>query len=173
MAKAVFCIARSEAQASNIIERLKRANFSASDVSMLFPDISGTKDFAHEQHSKLPEGAAAGGVAAGVVGGAVGWLAGVGALAIPGLRPLIAAGPVMAALSGAAAGAAIGGVTGALIGVGIPEYEAKRYGGKIGSGNILISVHTRDGRERECAERIFEEVGADDVSYAGEARPSA
>ncbi len=90
MAKAVFCIARSEAQASNIIERLKRANFSASDVSMLFPDKSGTKDFAHEQHSKLPEGAAAGGVAAGVVGGAVGWLAGVGALAIPGLGPLIA-----------------------------------------------------------------------------------
>jgi hypothetical protein len=131
MAKAVFGIARSESQAVAIVERLRAAGFSNNDISVLFPDRTGTKDFAHEQHTKAPEGAAAGAGTGGVLGGALGWLVGIGALAIPGLGPFIAAGPIMAALSGAAAGAALGGLTGALIGMGIPEYEAKRYEGKI------------------------------------------
>jgi hypothetical protein len=169
MAKAVFCIARSEAQAINIVERLKAAGFSSNDISVLFPDKAGTKDFAHEQHTKAPEGAAAGAGTGGLLGGALGWLVGIGALAIPGLGPFIAAGPIMAALSGAAAGAALGGLTGALIGMGIPEYEAKRYEGKVKEGNVLISVHADDSTERNRAKTIFEEAGAEDISYTEEA----
>jgi hypothetical protein len=169
MAKAVFCIARSEAQAINIVERLKAAGFSSNDISVLFPDKAGTKDFAHEQHTKAPEGAAAGAGTGGLLGGALGWLVGIGALAIPGLGPFIAAGPIMAALSGAAAGAALGGLTGALIGMGIPEYEAKRYEGKVKEGNVLISVHAEDSTERNRAKSIFEEAGAEDISYTEEA----
>lgn len=170
MAKAVFCIARSEAQAINIVERLKAAGFSSNDISVLFPDKAGTKDFAHEQHTKAPEGAAAGAGTGGLLGGALGWLVGIGALAIPGLGPFIAAGPIMAALSGAAAGAALGGLTGALIGMGIPEYEAKRYEGKVKEGNVLISVHADDSTEWNRAKTIFEEAGAEDISYTEEAR---
>lgn len=170
MAKAIFCIARSEAQAITIVERLKMAGFSSNDISVLFPDKAGTKDFAHEQHTKAPEGAVTGAGTGGILGGTLGWLAGIGALAIPGLGPFIAAGPIMAALSGAAAGAALGGVTGALIGMGIPEYEAKRYEGKVKEGNLLISVHTEDSTERDRAKTIFEEAGAEDISYTEEAR---
>ena len=169
MAKAVFCIARSEAQAISIVDRLKAAGFSSNDISVLFPDKAGTKDFAHEQHTKAPEGAATGAGTGGVLGGALGWLVGIGALAIPGLGPFIAAGPIMAALSGAAAGAALGGLTGALIGMGIPEYEAKRYEGKVKEGNVLISVHAEDSTERNRAKSIFEEAGAEDISYTEEA----
>jgi hypothetical protein len=169
MAQAVFGIARSEAQAIEIVNRLKTAGFSNNDISVLLPDKTGTKDFAHEQHTKAPEGAAAGAGTGGLLGGALGWLAGIGALAIPGLGPFIAAGPIMAALSGAAAGAALGGLTGALIGLGIPEYEAKRYEGKIREGNILISVHAEDRTERTRAKDIFERAGADDISYTEEA----
>jgi hypothetical protein len=169
MAKAVFCIARSEAQAISIVERLKAAGFSSNDISVLFPDKAGTKDFAHEQHTKAPEGAATGAGTGGILGGALGWLVGIGALAIPGLGPFIAAGPIMAALSGAAAGAALGGLTGALIGMGIPEYEAKRYEGKVKEGNVLISVHAEDSTERNRAKTIFEEAGAEDISYTEEA----
>ena len=169
MAKAVFCIATSEGQAARIVEQLKAANFSSNDISALLPDKTGTRDFAHEQHTKAPEGAAAGAGTGGVVGGALGWLVGIGALAIPGLGPFIAAGPIMAALSGAAAGAALGGLTGALIGLGIPEYEAKRYEGKIKEGNILISVHADDSTERNRAKAIFEGAGAEDISYTEEA----
>jgi len=170
MAKAVFCIARSEAQAITIVERLKMAGFASNDISVLFPDKAGTKDFAHEQHTKAPEGAVTGAGTGGILGGALGWLAGIGALAIPGLGPFIAAGPIMAALSGAAAGAALGGLTGALIGMGIPEYEAKRYEGKVKEGNLLISVHAEDSTERDRAKTIFEEAGAEDISYTEEAR---
>ena len=170
MAKAVFCIARTEAQAINIVERLRTAGFSNNDISVLCPDKSGTKDFAHEQHTKAPEGAATGAGTGGLLGGAVGWLVGIGALAIPGLGPFIAAGPIMAALSGAAAGAALGGLTGALIGMGMPEYEAKRYEGKVKEGNLLISVHADDSTERDRAKTIFEEAGAEDISYTEEAR---
>jgi hypothetical protein len=169
MAKAVFGIARSESHAVVIVERLRAAGFSNNDISVLFPDRTGTKDFAHEQHTKAPEGAAAGAGTGGVLGGALGWLVGIGALAIPGLGPFIAAGPIMAALSGAAAGAALGGLTGALIGMGIPEYEAKRYEGKIKEGNVLISVHAENSTERDRARNIFEEAGAEDISYSEEA----
>jgi len=170
MEKAVFCIANSETQARTIVDQLKAAGFSNNDISVLFPDKSGTKDFAHEQNTKAPEGAAAGAGTGGILGGALGWLVGIGTLAIPGLGPFIAAGPIMAALSGAAAGAAIGGLSGALIGMGIPEYEAKRYEGKIKEGNILISVHTDDSTERTRAKDIFTRAGAEDISYTGEAR---
>jgi hypothetical protein len=170
MEKAVFCIAKTETQAISIVDQLKAAGFSNNDISVLFPDKSGTRDFAHEQNTKAPEGAATGAGAGGVLGGALGWLVGIGTLAIPGLGPFIAAGPIMAALSGAAAGAALGGVTGALVGLGIPEYEAKQYEGKIREGNILISVHTEDGTERTRAKNIFERSGAGDISSSGEAR---
>jgi hypothetical protein len=169
MAKAVFCIAQSETQAEAIVNQLKNAGFSNNDISVLFPDKRGTKDFAHEYHTKAPEGATAGAGAGGVVGGALGWLAGIGALAIPGLGPFIAAGPIMAALSGVAVGAAVGGLTGALIGMGIPEFEAKRYEGKLRSGNILISVHSEDSKQTRRAKEIFEEFKAEDIATAGEA----
>lgn len=170
MAKAIFCITKTEAQAVSIVDQLKAAGFSSNDISVLFPDKSGTRDFAHEQNTKAPEGAATGASAGGVLGGAFGWLLGIGALAIPGLGPFIAAGPIMAALGGAAAGAALGGVTGALVGLGIPEYEAKQYEGKIKEGNILISVHTEDSAERNRAKTIFERAGAEDISSTGETR---
>ena len=170
MAQAVFCLARTEAQAIRIVDQLKAAGFSHNDISVLFPDTAGTRDFAHEQHTKAPEGAAAGAGTGGVLGGALGWLVGIGALAIPGLGPFIAAGPIMAALSGAAAGAALGGLTGALIGLGIPEYEAKRYEGKVKEGNLLISVHTEESTERARARQIFEQEGAEDIADTAEAR---
>ena len=170
MAQAVFCLAKTEAQAITIVDQLKAAGFSANDISVLLPDTSGTKDFAHEHHTKAPEGAAAGAGTGGVLGGALGWLVGIGALAIPGLGPFIAARPIMAALSGAAAGAALGGVAGALIGLGIPEYEAKRYEGKLKEGNLLISVHAEDRTERARAKRIFEQAGAEDIADTAEAR---
>jgi hypothetical protein len=164
----VICIAKTESQAINIVNQLKAANFSSNDISVLLPDKSGTKDFAHEQHTKAPEGAATGGVTGGVLGGALGWLVGVGALAIPGVGPFIAAGPIMAALGGAALGGAVGGVAGALIGLGIPEYEAKRYEGKIKDGNVLISVHTENRDEISRAKDIFKNSGAEDISTTGE-----
>jgi hypothetical protein len=169
MSKSVFCIAGSHSQAEAIVDRLKAAGFSNNDISVLFPDKRGTKDFAHEQHTKAPEGAAAGAGTGGILGGAVGWLAGIGALAIPGIGPFIAAGPLMAALSGAAVGAALGGIAGALVGMGIPEYEAKRYEGKVREGNILISVHADNAREIEKAKTIYHEAGARDISAAEEA----
>jgi hypothetical protein len=167
----VICIAKTESQAINIVNQLKSANFSNNDISVLFPDKTGSKDFAHEQHTKAPEGAATGGVTGGVLGGALGWLAGIGALAIPGVGPFIAAGPIMAALGGAAVGGAVGGITGALVGLGIPEYEAKRYEGKVHSGNILISVHTEDSNGIKRAKEIFERAGAEDISSTGESTP--
>jgi hypothetical protein len=170
MAQAVFCLAKTENQALTIVEQLKAGGFSANDISVLFPDKTGTKDFAHEHHTKAPEGAATGAGAGGVLGGGLGWLIGIGALAIPGLGPFIAAGPIMAALGGAAAGAALGGLTGALIGLGIPEYEAKRYEGKIKEGHILISVHTENRTERSRAKQIFEQAGAEDIADTAEAR---
>ena len=169
MKKAVFCIARTRDQAESIIDRLKASGFSNNDISVLFPDKSTTKDFVHEQHTKAPEGATAGGVAGMGVGARLGWLAGLGTLAIPGVGPFIAAGPIMAALSGAAIGGATGGLVGALVGMGIPEYEAKRYEGKIKDGNILISVHTDDSDERSKVKDIFEEADAEDIAVTGEA----
>jgi hypothetical protein len=168
MAKAVFGLVDSEVQAARIVDSLKVAGFSNNDISVLFPDKGGTRDFAHDKATKAPEGATAGAGTGGVVGGVLGWLAGIGSLAIPGLGPFIAAGPIMAALAGAGVGAAVGGLSGALIGLGIPEYEAKQYEGKIKEGNILISVHSEDGDERNRAKEIFENFGAHDISSTGE-----
>lgn len=173
MATAVFCIATAYRQAEQIVDKLKTAGFSNNDISVLLPDTQGTKDFAHEKNTKAPEGAATGAGAGGVMGGALGWLAGIGALAIPGVGPFVAAGPIMAALSGAALGATVGGITGALIGMGIPEFEAKRYEGKLKEGKILISVHSDNSKETDRAEAIFKQAGAQDISTSGEASVKA
>lgn len=170
--KSVICIATSEAHASLIIDRLKDDGFSNNDISVLFPDKTGTRDFAVQKGTKAPEGAATGVGTGAVLGGALGWLAGIGALAIPGVGPFVAAGPIAAALSGAAVGGAVGGIAGALIGMGIPEYEAKRYEGKIKEGGILISVHTDDSDEVKMAREIFEQSKAQDISVAGESNVS-
>lgn len=169
MAKAVFGIATTAAQAESLVNDLKRAGFAYTDVSVLFPDKAGTKHFAHEQHTKAPEGATAGAASGAVLGGAFGWLVGIGVLTIPGLGPFIAAGPIVAALSGLGVGGAVGGITGALIGMGIPEYEAKRYEGQIRDGNILISVHTRTSEQAAQAREIFTRAGAQDIATASEA----
>jgi len=169
--KSVLCITNSREQAMLIVDRLKAANFSNNDISALFPDKDTTRDFAHEKNTKAPEGAATGAGSGGLLGGALGWLAGIGALAIPGVGPFIAAGPIVAALSGAAVGATVGGIAGGLIGLGIPEFEAKRYEGKVKAGNILLSVHTENGDEIARAKKIFEEAGAQDISVTGETSP--
>ena len=169
MKTSVYCIATSEGQADRIVRELQTMGFSNDDISVLFPDTRGTKDFAHEKHTKAPEGATTGAGTGGVIGGALGWLAGIGTLAIPGVGPFIAAGPILAALSGAAVGATVGGLTGAMIGLGIPEYEAKRYEGKLAAGNILISVHTGNRDEAKRVRDIFQRAGAEDISDSGEA----
>lgn len=159
----VYCIATSRIQAEDIVSRLQVANFANQDISALFADRDSGHDFAHEKHTKAPEGAVTGAGTGGILGGALGWIAGIGALAIPGVGPFIAAGPIMAALGGAAIGAAVGGVAGGLIGLGIPELEAKRYEGKIQEGNILISVHTESSEEVAKAKEIFAACGAEDI----------
>ena len=158
MKASVYCTAKTVSQADSIVDALKNAGFSNNDISALLPDKRTTKDFAHEHNTKAPEGATAGGVAGLGVGAALGWLAGIGALAIPGVGPLIAAGPIMAALAGGAVGSAAGGVVGALVGMGIPEFEAKRYDAKIREGNILISVHTEDSKQRDVAKDILKRL---------------
>jgi hypothetical protein len=168
MKDAVFCIARDRSQAESIVDSLKTAGFSNTDISVLLPDTTGTRDFAHEQNTKMPEGATTGVVAGMGTGAILGWLAGIGSLAIPGVGPFIAAGPIMAALGGAAVGGATGGLIGALVGMGIPEYEAKRYDGKIKSGNTLISVHTNDSAQVKKAKEIFERLGAQDIKSTSE-----
>jgi hypothetical protein len=167
--KSVFCIATSRYQADQIVEQLKNADFSNNDISALFADKGTSHDFAHEKNTKAPEGTVTGAVTGGVVVGALGWIAGIGALAIPGVGPFIAAGPIIAALSAAAIGATVGGVAGGLIGLGIPELEAKRYEGKIEEGNILISVHTDNSAEISQAKDIFTKAGAQDICTTGEA----
>ena len=168
MSKAVFGIATTYVQAETIVDNLKTAGFLNNDISVLFPDKDGTRDFAHEKSTKAPEGAATGAGTGGVLGGVLGWLAGIGSLAIPGVGPFVAAGPIMAALSGAAVGSAVGGLTGALVGLGIPEFEAKRYEGKLRQGNILISVHSEDAKQTDRAEQILKRANAQDISSATE-----
>lgn len=155
MNKAVIGIVSTRPQAEHIAEELHAAGFSTNDISVLFPDQRNTHEFAHTKNTKAPEGGIAGAAGGGLLGGTLGLLAGIGTLAIPGLGPFIAAGPIMAALSGLAAGATVGGITGALVGMGIPEYEAKMYAGKLKDGNILLSVHTDDANERKRAMEIF------------------
>lgn len=166
--KSVFCIARDESQAARIVDDLKMSGFSNNDISVLLPDKTGTRDFAHEKGTKAPEGAVTGVGTGGVLGGVLGWLVGVGALAIPGLGPFIAAGPIMAALGGASIGAAAGGLIGALVGMGIPEYEAKRYEARVREGRILISVHSENSDETRRAKDIFERAGAEDIASSSE-----
>src|SRR5947207_1814103 len=166
---AVFGIYRDRTSVENAVDTLKLEGFRSTDISVLFPENVGTKDFAHEKNTKLPEGAATGAGTGAVVGGTLGWLTGIGALAIPGLGPFIAAGPIVAALAGVGVGGAIGGITGALIGLGIPEYEAKRYEGRIKEGGILLSVHCDDSNWTKRAKEILERTGAQDVSSSGEA----
>jgi hypothetical protein len=163
-----MCIVETQGKAETIVGDVDRAGFPRGDVSVLLPSKSGTKDFAHEHNTKAPEGAVAGVGAGGVVGGTLGLLAGIGALAIPGAGPFIAAGPLLAALSGAAAGATVGGIAGALVGMGIPEIEAKRYEGKIKGGNILISVHTNSDEEQKRVQAIYKNNAAHDIFSASE-----
>ena len=164
MKHAVYGIVQTSSQAELVVTSLKEAGFNSSDISVLFPDKGTTKDFAHEKNTKAPEGVATGGVAGMGVGAALGWLAGIGSLAIPGVGPFIAAGPIMAALGGAAVGGATGGLIGGLVGMGMPEYEAKLYEGKVRGGNALVSVHTDNGDEQGRAEDILKGAGAEDVS---------
>src|SRR5438552_14988399 len=165
---AVFGIYTDRSSVDRAVEALKAAGFSNNDVSALFPENKGTKDFAHEKSTKAPEGATTGAGTGALLGGGLGWLAGIGALAIPGVGPLIAAGPIMAALAGAGVGGAVGGLTGALVGMGIPEYEAKRYEGLVRNGGILMSVHCDNSEWTSKAKDILERTGANDVSSAGE-----
>ena len=165
---AVFGIYPSLSQAERGVDALVQARFSNADVSVLAPDQQGTKDFAHEKHTKSPEGTAAGAATGGAVGGTLGLLVGIGALAIPGLGPFIAAGPIMATLAGLGAGGAVGGLIGALVGMGLPEYEAKRYEGRVKDGGVLLSVHCATSDEITRAKAILEETGADDIASSGE-----
>jgi Protein of unknown function (DUF3341) len=165
----VFGIYRTRGDVANAVESLRASGFRSTDISALFPENSGTKDFAHEKNTKAPEGATTGTASGALLGGALGWLAGIGALAIPGLGPFIAAGPIMAALAGAGAGAVTGGIIGALVGLGLPEYEAKRYEGRIKEGGILLSVHCDSSDWAKRAKLILENTGATDVASAGEA----
>ena len=166
---AVFGIYTTRRSVENAVDALKIEGFRNTDISVLLPENEGTKDFAHEKQTKAPEGAAAGAGTGAVIGGTLGWLTGIGALAIPGLGPFIAAGPIMAALAGAGVGGAVGGLTGALVGLGIPEYEAKRYEGRIKNGGILLSVHCDDSDWVKKAKKILERTGANDIASAGEA----
>jgi len=170
MSKAVFCICKSKDQANEVVHRLKAAGFSSDDISALLPDRRGTRDFAKEHSTKAPEGAAIGAAAGGVLGGALGWLAGAGVLAVPGIGPLLVAGPLLAALSSAAVGGAVGGVAGALVGLGLPEDAAQRYAGKVKDGSVLLSVHSEDVDEISRAKEILEAAGAVDVASTAEAR---
>jgi hypothetical protein len=167
---AVFGIYSQYANLENGVDALKSAGFRSTDISVLFPENSGTKDFAHEKGTKAPEGATAGAGTGAVIGGGLGWLAGIGALAIPGLGPFIAAGPIVAALAGLGVGGAVGGFTGALIGLGIPEYEAKRYEGRVKNGGILLSVHSDSSDWTKRAKEILELTGAEDISSTSEAK---
>jgi len=166
---AAFGIYTTQTSVERAVDRLKAEGYRNTDISVLFPENRGTKDFATEKHTKAPEGVTTGAGTGVVVGGTLGWLAGIGALAIPGLGPFIAAGPIMAALAGAGVGGTVGGLVGALVGMGIPEYEAKRYEGRVKKGGILLSVHCDNSEWTKKAKRILEETGAEDVSSTGEA----
>ncbi|MCC6588531.1 MAG: DUF3341 domain-containing protein [Bryobacterales bacterium] len=167
---AVFGIYRTQFEAEQCVDALKQAGFRNTDISALLPDNQGTKDFAHEKNTKAPEGAVAGAGTGAIIGGTLGWLVGIGALAIPGLGPFVAAGPIVAALSGVGAGGAIGGVAGALIGMGLPEYEAKRYEGRVRDGGVLMSVHCDSSDWVDKAKKILHDTGAADVASASEAK---
>ncbi len=166
---AVFGLYPNYASVVGGVDALRAAGFRNTDISVLYPENAGSKDFAHEKGTKAPEGATAGAGTGAVIGGTLGWLAGIGALAIPGVGPFIAAGPIMAALAGAGVGGAVGGIGGALIGMGIPEYEAKRYEGRVKEGGILLSVHSDSSEWTKRAKDVLEHTGAQDISSTSEA----
>jgi len=165
---AVYGIYRTRMMVERAVEELKGAGFRNADISVLFPESGGTKDFAIEKETKAPEGAATGAGTGAVVGGALGWLVGIGLLVVPGVGPFIAAGPIMAALAGVGAGGLVGGIAGALIGMGIPEYEANRYEGHIKKGGILLSIHADDSDWKNKGKEILNRTGAEDIGYKGE-----
>lgn len=167
---AVFGIYRTRESVEQAVEALRAADFRNTDISVLFSENVGTKDFAHEKHTKVPEGSTAGAGTGAVIGGALGWLTGIGALAIPGVGPFIAAGPIVAALAGVGAGGVLGGIAGALVGMGIPEYEAKRYEGRVKEGGILISVHCDNTDWKKRAIEILKQTGAGDIGSESEAK---
>lgn len=165
---AVFGLYRSRSEAERGVDHLLGAGFRSADISVLLPDNAGTKDLAHEKHTKAPEGATTGATTGGVVGGTLGLLAGIGAIAIPGVGPFIAAGPIMGALAGIGTGGVVGGIIGALIGMGIPEYEAKRYEGMVKQGRALLSVHCDNSDWVSRAKDVLKSTGAEDISSTGE-----
>ena len=170
--RAVFGIYASPEQAERTVNVLIADGFHSQDVSVLMPDTESTRAFAHRKETKAPEGATAGAAAGGVLGGTLGVLVALGSLAIPGLGPLIAAGPLVAALAGVGAGGAVGGLLGGLVGLGIPEYEAKRYEGRVRDGGVLLSVHAETDGEVLRAKELLKETGATDIATAGEAAVS-
>ncbi len=167
---AVFGIYPTYRSVETAVQALRDAGFRNTDISVMFQENVGNKDLAHEKASKAPEGASTGAGTGGVIGGVLGWLTGIGALAIPGVGPFIAAGPIMAALAGIGVGGAVGGFTGALIGMGMPEYEAKRYEGRVNKGGVLLSVHSDDSEWTKRAKNILEQTGAEDISSTGETK---
>jgi hypothetical protein len=166
---AVFGLYRTQLQVEEAVESLKVAGFRSTDISVLLPENAGSKDLGHEKHTKAPEGAATGATSGALLGGALGWLVGIGALAIPGIGPFLAAGPIVAALAGVGAVGAIGGVTGALVGAGMPEYEAVRYEGRIKHGGILLSVHCDSEDWVKRAKELLQRSGAEDIASSSEA----
>src|SRR6202521_4202893 len=164
---AVFGIYQNEKQAERSVEDLLAAGFSNDDISVLLADNQGSKDFAHEKNTKAPEGTTTGVTAGGVIGGTLGLLAGIGSLAIPGVGPFIAAGPIMGALAGLGVGGTVGGLIGALVGMGMPEYEAKRYEGRVKDGGVLLSVHCNGSNDVSRAKDLLKQPGAEDIASGG------
>ena len=165
---AVFGIYATPATAENGVDHLLTLGFVNSAISVLMPDDDTTRAFAHQKNTKAPEGTTAGVATGGVIGGTLGLLAGIGMLAIPGIGPLVAAGPIVAALAGLGAGGAVGGIVGALVGMGIPEYEAKRYEGAVKDGGTLLSVHCDTSDQIGVAKQALRDTGARDISASGE-----
>lgn len=170
---AVFGIYQSESEVDRAVDQFKLDGFRNSDISVLMPTKEGSQNFAHKKETKAPEGAATGAATGAVLGGGLGWLVGLGTLAIPGIGPFVAAGPIMAALAGAGVGGTVGGVAGGLIGLGIPEYEAKRYEDFVKKGGILLSVHVDDSAWEKKAKKLMETTGAKDISSTGEVSSDA
>lgn len=166
--KSVFGVYNSRVATENGLTALQNAGFTSSDVSILLPENLGPRELVTQKETKAPEGTATGAGSGAVIGGALGWLVGIGALAIPGLGPFIAAGPIMAALAGIGAGGVVGGIVGGLVGLGIPEYEAKRYETRLRKGGILLSVHCDTSEEIKRAKHLLEQTGAEDIASSGE-----
>lgn len=166
----VYGLFETRAALESAVTQLKTAGFLSSDISALLPSVGDTKEFAHQKDTKAPEGATTGAGAGAVLGGTLGWLAGIGTLAIPGIGPFVAAGPILGGLAGAGIGGAVGGIAGALVGMGIPEYEAKRFESSVKDGGLLLSVHAGEGDWVSRAKEIFKQCGAHDISSSAEAK---